>query len=87
MFHSHLGRPCASLVSGPVLKSAMDFVMSRSCLVIRMNVFLSWSGERSWAVATAPRDWLPDVLHRTRTWMSENDIWRDSCSWNCLWLW
>jgi len=33
---------------------------------IRMNVFFSWPGERSRAVPTALRDWLPDVLRHTR---------------------
>lgn len=39
-----------------------------------MNVFISWSGERSRAVATALKEWLPDVLQAVAAWMSEHDI-------------
>ncbi|WP_434300355.1 TIR domain-containing protein [Corallococcus exiguus] len=39
-----------------------------------MRVFISWSGERSRAVATALKTWLSDVFHDVEPWMSEHDI-------------
>lgn len=39
-----------------------------------MKVFISWSGERSKALATAFREWLPLVLHYIEPWLSEADI-------------
>src|SRR2546429_1372898 len=38
-----------------------------------MKVFISWSGERSLAIATAMRDWLPRVIQLIQPWMSESD--------------
>ena len=34
-----------------------------------MHVFISWSGERSKALAVALRDWLPLVLHYVEPWV------------------
>ena len=39
-----------------------------------MKVFVSWSGERSQALAHALRDWLPLVLHYVEPWLSEADV-------------
>jgi hypothetical protein len=39
-----------------------------------MKLFISWSGERSHALATALREWFPLVLHYVRPWLSEADI-------------
>jgi hypothetical protein len=39
-----------------------------------MNVFVSWSGERSGLLARALADLLPDVFQDLGTWMSEHDI-------------
>jgi hypothetical protein len=39
-----------------------------------MKVFISWSGERSKAVAEALRYWLPKVIQALEPWMSADDI-------------
>lgn len=39
-----------------------------------MNIFISWSGERSKVVAQALRGWIPDVIQAARPWVSGVDI-------------
>jgi hypothetical protein len=39
-----------------------------------MRVFLTWSGPRSRAIASALRTWIPDVLQGVDCFMSEEDI-------------
>ena len=39
-----------------------------------MHIFISWSGNRSKAVAEALREWLPNVIQAVRPWMSGSDI-------------
>lgn len=39
-----------------------------------MKIFVTWSGEKSKAVALSLRQWIPDVIHTAGVWMSEIDI-------------
>jgi len=39
-----------------------------------MRLFISWSGDRSEALAKALYEWLPLVLHYTAPWLSKSDI-------------
>ena len=48
-----------------------------------MKVFISWSGERSKAMAAALKEWLPMALQHVEPWMSDDDVqagerWADS---------
>lgn len=39
-----------------------------------MNVFISWSGDRSKKIALHLKEWLPAVLHFVEPWVSSEDI-------------
>lgn len=39
-----------------------------------MKIFISWSGERSEALAKSLREWFPLVLHFVEPWLSQSDI-------------
>ena len=39
-----------------------------------MKIFLSWSGDRSGAVAAAFREWLPNVIQALQPWLSSANI-------------
>lgn len=39
-----------------------------------MEIFISWSGERSRAIAEALREWLPKIMNSVKPWMSQTDI-------------
>jgi hypothetical protein len=39
-----------------------------------MDVFISWSGPRSGAVAEALKNWLPQIINALKPWLSSTDI-------------
>ena len=39
-----------------------------------MKIFISWSGDRSQALADAVKDWLKPILHFAQPWLSTTDI-------------
>lgn len=39
-----------------------------------MKVFISWSGEKSKAVATKLHEWIPDIINYVEPWLSLEDI-------------
>lgn len=43
-----------------------------------MEIFISWSGPRSLAVATALRGWLPKIINDLKPWLSSTDIGKGS---------
>jgi hypothetical protein len=40
----------------------------------RLQIFISWSGEKSKGIAQALHKWLPEVLAHSEAWMSDTDI-------------
>ena len=46
-----------------------------------MDIFISWSGQRSRAIAEAIREWLPKIMPSVKPWMSQTDINKGS-RWN-----
>ena len=46
-----------------------------------MDIFISWSGDRSRAIAEAMREWLPKIMPSVKPWMSQTDINKGS-RWN-----
>jgi hypothetical protein len=39
-----------------------------------MEIFISWSGDRSLSVAKALRNWLPKIVNALKPWLSSSDI-------------
>jgi hypothetical protein len=39
-----------------------------------MDIFISWSGERSGPFAQSLRSWLPKVIQNLKPWISESDV-------------
>ncbi len=62
-----LGRPAAPTITRLVLSKDAS-------LVNNMDVFISWSGERSRCAAEALRTWLPKVINAIKPWLSVTDV-------------
>jgi hypothetical protein len=48
--------------------------MARYAIMPPMDIFISWSGPRSGAVAESLRKWLPKIVNAFRPWLSSADI-------------
>jgi hypothetical protein len=76
-----LGRPLTySAVHQNLTKSIAT--CQHSVTLVLMNVFISWSGDRSKGIAEALRKWLKQVINALDPWLSVADIekgarWRD----------
>ena len=72
------GRPSVQLGHPGLLGAALSscsYIMSLpACYNRAVNVFLSWSGERSWAIAGALHNWLPYMVSGVKPFMSDRDI-------------
>jgi hypothetical protein len=55
------------LLSSLVLQNALSMARQH-------NIFISWSGARSKAIAEALREWLPTVIQTAKPFMSDTDI-------------
>ena len=60
------------------ITSAVSFNGRWNRMFATVNIFISWSGERSRAIAQSLREWLPYVLPNAKPWMSAADIDRGS---------
>jgi TIR domain len=70
-----LGYPLVAIIKSHVSSDFYNLETNK------MNVFISWSGERSKAIAEIFRDWLPKVIQVVRPYFSPSDVEKGS-RWN-----
>lgn len=69
--------PSLTRFISPAMIPVMADVVERTDTILRnapMKIFISWSGDRSKALAQAFKEWLPLVLHYVEPWHSDADI-------------